>query len=491
MGEAATVPTLSTLPAAQRDAALARFAFLRPHLEDGVPLARLAREGAVPPRTARRWLARYRRAGLAGLARWPRADRGQRKVAADLQGLVEGLALQRPRRSIAAIHRQVVAVAAERGWPAPSYGCVYDIVRRLGPALLTLAHDGAQGYAQAFELLHRREATAPNAIWQADHTQLDLWLLNEHGQPARPWLTIVLDDFSRIIAGYYLTFVAPSALGTALALHQALWRKGDARWPVCGIPDVFYTDHGSDFTSRHLEQVAADLGMQLVYSTRGRPRGRGKIERFFGTVNQLLLGDLPGYAPAGGAPAIPTLTLPTFEARFRAWLLDDYHRRIHGETRQAPLARWEAGGFLPRLPESLEELDLLLLTVTKARRVQRDGIHFQGLRYLDPTLAAYVGEDVTIRYDPRDLAEVRVYHRGTFIGRAICPELAGEALGLRELVRARNEQRGAVRRELRDRAAIVERLLALRQGAPPPVEPAAAPPQAGPAAPRLKRYRHE
>ena len=37
----------------------------------------------------------------------------------------------------------------------------------------------------------------------------------------------------------------------------------------------------------------------------------------------------------------------------------------------APQARWEATGFLPRLPESLEQLDLLLLTVAKARQVRR------------------------------------------------------------------------------------------------------------------------
>jgi hypothetical protein len=42
---------------------------------------------------------------------------------------------------------------------------------------------------------------------------------------------------------------------------------------VCGIPDKFYTDHGSDFTSRHLEQVAADLHMALVFSIAGKPRG--------------------------------------------------------------------------------------------------------------------------------------------------------------------------------------------------------------------------
>jgi len=50
----------------------------------------------------------------------------------------------------------------------------------------------------------------------------------------------------------------------------------------------------------------------------------------------------------------------------------------------------------------VEQLDLLLLTVAKPRKVQQDGIHFQGLRYLDLTLSAYIGEPVVIRYDPAD-----------------------------------------------------------------------------------------
>jgi hypothetical protein len=57
------------------------------------------------------------------------------------------------------------------------------------------------------------------------------------------------------------------------------------------------------------------------------------------------------------------------------------------------------------MAESLEHLDLLLLTVAKMRKVQPDGVRFQGMRYIDPTLAAYVGEGVVLRYDPRDLAD--------------------------------------------------------------------------------------
>lgn len=55
------------------------------------------------------------------------------------------------------------------------------------------------------------------------------------------------------------------------------------------------------------------------------------------------------------------------------------------------------------MPETLEELDGLLLTAPKHGTVQRDGIHFQGQRYFSPTLAPYVGKPVTIRYDPRDV----------------------------------------------------------------------------------------
>src|SRR5258707_9224024 len=92
------------------------------------------------------------------------------------------------------------------------------------------------------------------------------------------------------------------------------------------IPSVFYTDHGSDFTSKHMEQIAADIRMELVFSEKGVPRGRGKLERFFRSVDQLFLQDVPGYAPKEYAEAEATLTLPDFDQRFRQWLLEaDHH----------------------------------------------------------------------------------------------------------------------------------------------------------------------
>jgi putative transposase len=336
---------LTTLSEAARSRALERFHQLQPHLEAGLPLTPLARQHGIPPRTARRWVQQYRQHGLAGLARQPRADRGTRRLPPDVQQLIEGLVLRTPQPTAAAVYRHVQQVAREHSWPSPSYGTVYAVVRRLARALVTLAHEGPKAYKERFDLLYRHEASRPNETWQADHTRLDLWIVDDHGRPARPWLTVILDDYSRAVAGYRVSLQVPSALQTALTLRDAIWRKLDPRWHVCGIPETFYTDHGSDFTSQHLEQVAADIKMGLVFSTAGEPRGRGKIERFFETVHQLCVSALPGYRPAGAPVPTPTLTLAELDAQLLAFFLDDYHQAVHSETGQRPQSAGRPAGF--------------------------------------------------------------------------------------------------------------------------------------------------
>jgi putative transposase len=184
------------------------------------------------------------------------------------------------------------------------------------------------------------------------------------------------------------------------------------------------------------------------------------------------------------------LTVADLERGFSDFLRE-YHARPHGETKVPPQARWQHGGFVPRMGESLEQLDLLLLTVAKARKIQADGVRFQGMRYIDPILAAYVGESVVLRYDARDLAEVRLFHQGKFLCRAICPELAGETVALRDIKRARDQRRRELRETLRDRRKTVDALLDLRRGSQPADEPVAAQPDDKKPVPGLKRYQNE
>jgi putative transposase len=57
------------------------------------------------------------------------------------------------------------------------------------------------------------------------------------------------------------------------------------------------------------------------------------MERFFRSVDQLSLQDLPGYAPEGSRAVDAKLALPKFEQKFRTLLLEDYHHRVHSETK--------------------------------------------------------------------------------------------------------------------------------------------------------------
>jgi putative transposase len=483
------VLNLTELPAEARDLALDRFRLLEPHLKGGVSLRLVAVDAGIPFRTAQRWVSHYRAFGLAALARKSRDDRGARRVVSSkLLALIEGLALERPPLPITSIHRQVRAFAGAAGEATPSYWTVYNLVRDMPGSLLILAHQGGKAYSESFDLVYRREASKPNAIWQADHAQLDILLLRDDGATARPWLTVVIDDYSRAVSGYYLGFDPPSSIRTSLALRQGIWRKSHPHWHICGVPEVLYTDNGADFTSKHLEQVAADLKMRLVFSIPGKPQGRGRIERFFRTVNEMFLCDLDGFTRRSRRK--PSLNLGQFEDLFRTFLLEVYHRRASSSARLAPSECWEQGGFLPRMPESLEQLDLLLIHEVRSRKVRRDGIHFQSLRYLSVTLAAYVGEDVTIRFDPRDMGEIRVFYKDRFLCRAISAELAGETVSLREIIRARNRRRQELRSILRDRRKAVDMLLQLKQGPVPEEVHASTAVTTKPAVP-IKRYRNE
>jgi putative transposase len=113
------------------------------------------------------------------------------------------------------------------------------------------------------------------------------------------------------------------------------------------------------------------------------------------------------------------------------------------------------------------------------------------LRYISPTLAAYVGESVTLRFDPRDMGEIRVFHEDGFVCRAVSAELAGETVSLREIIRARNRRRRDLRTVIRDRHLAVETLLQIKRGELTETENAKASSPTKAAEHSLKRYRNE
>lgn len=79
-----------------------------------------------------------RNAGLAGLAE--KETRSSHRFSPEAITLIEELAWQSPRRSLATLHHHVVTIAGEQGWQPPGYNRVCQMIKSLDQALVIMAH---------------------------------------------------------------------------------------------------------------------------------------------------------------------------------------------------------------------------------------------------------------------------------------------------------------------------------------------------------------
>lgn len=422
--------------------ALSKYLIIKPYLAQESNLSAISNAKGVAIRTLQRWIAQYKKAGLQNLNRKKRSDLGQyRKVTEQIKGMIEGLFLHKQNISIANITRKINEYYKEQSIAPVNYYTVRKIVQNLPEDMVTLAKYGDKAYMDKYEIIMRRESKYPNQVWQVDHCLLSIKVINKDKIEVHPWLTIVIDDFSRSIMGFCLYIGAPSAIQTALALRNAIWYKQDKNWPVCGIPEILYTDHGTDFTSTHIDYVCADLKIQLIHSIVGKPKGRGKVERFFLSLEQKLIELLKMNKNA--------YQLSELEKIIKDFIINDYHRTIHSTTGEAPIVLWNKQQVIPQMPDSIEKLNLLLLTAKKSRIVQRDGIRFAGFRYFHPNLIAYVGGSVIIHFDPNDLSEIWVYEQNQLICKAVCEEFQDQSITYEELKKLRTNRKKELKQEIK------------------------------------------
>jgi putative transposase len=160
-----------------------------------------------------------------------------------------------------------------------------------------------------------------------------------------------------------------------------------------------------------LLRACAKLGIKLVHSAPGRPEGRGKIERFFRTVNGEFTVEI---ASDKGEVGREITDLAEMNRLFTAWVENIYHRRVHSETKAEPLARWMAGAPFP-VPQSADLAEAYRWS--EHRRVAKTAtVSLHGNRYqVEPEL---VGHKVELVFDPFDLTFLRVRLDGKDAGTA-------------------------------------------------------------------------
>ena len=343
--------------------------------------------------TLDRWIAEWQRGGFDALVPSPRQSSPRTPTA--VLDLAAALKKENPGRTAAQIRR---ILAAQHGW-APDERTLQRMFARTGLSALTA---GGPVTPAAFG---RFEASRPNELWTGDA------LHGSRIEGRKTFLFAFIDDNSRAVVGHRWGF-AEDTVRLAAALRPALAARG--------VPEYIYVDNGSAFVDSWLLRACAKLGIKLVHSTPGRPQGRGKIERFFRDVTSEFLVEI---AAADGAAGRQITDLAELNRLFTAWVETVYHRRVHSETGQAPLARWLAGGPFPTpAPADLAEAFRWSehRTVSKTAVVSLHGNRYQ----VDPLL---VGCRVELVFDPFDLTTIRVRHDGTDRGRALPHQISRHA----------------------------------------------------------------
>ncbi len=394
-----------------------------------------AKKLGVSIRSVERLVKKYREQGLVGLTK-TRSDKGKHRIGEDWKEFIletykkgnkNGKRITRYQVFLKVKGRALQLDLEKKDYP--SHQTVYRILDRFIEDKQKKLKARSAGYVGS-RLTHMTrdgrelEVEGSNDVWQCDHTRLDIRLLDEYLVLDRPWLTIIIDSYSRCPMGLYLGFEAPSSNIDALALRHAILPKHYGseyqlknEWTSYGKPNYFYTDGGKDFRSIHItEQVAVEL--EFSCALRRRPSDGGIVERFFRSLNDRVLRGLPGYTGRNvqerpkDVDKNALLTIEDLEQILVRYIVDEYNQKTDARSQnQSRMERWEPGLLFD--PYLYEERDLdIALMKQERRKVQKYGtINFESLVYKSEHLKGIAGDTVSIRYDPQDITTILVYER--------------------------------------------------------------------------------
>ncbi len=432
-------------------------------------------------RTVRRLIDKWEQEGLVGLTQTDRVDKGKHRVDENWQEFILKT-YKEGNKGGKRMTRQQVAIrvkvrADQLGVKPPSHMTVYRILEPVIEKQEKAKSIRTPGWRGSRLSLKTRDGLDlsvehSNHIWQCDHTRADILLVDQHGELlARPWLTTVIDTYSRCIIGINLGFDAPSSQVVALALRHAILPKKygseyglHEEWGTYGKPEHFFTDGGKDFRSNHLQQIGVQLG--FACHLRDRPSEGGIVERPFGTLNTDLFSTLPGYTGSNvqerpeEAEKEACLTLRELERLLVRYLVDKYNQSIDARLGdQTRYQRWEAGLIVA--PNLISEEDLRICLMKQTRRsIYRGGyLQFENLTYRGENLAGYAGESVVLRFDPKDITTILVYRQTgsqeEFLARAYAQDLETEELSLDE-AKAMSRRIRQAGKEISNRSILAE-----------------------------------
>ncbi|SEO90529.1 Integrase core domain-containing protein [Amphibacillus marinus] len=291
-------------------------------------------------------------------------------------------------------------------WYKKMYGLEDVIKKREGEAAYERNHRKLLGSTEY-------DSLGPGSLYQIDATPADIFLLNRFNKNwlvGKPTLYFVIDVFSRMITGFYISLNNASWISMATALQNAFSDKkeycekigieiSNSDWPVKGLPSAIIGDRG-ELESGFADSLANGVGIEIHNNPPYRPDWKGIVEKLFHSSHELMRPLLPGYLHKGsdkrGSKDFrheATLTLDDYIKVIVYFIkfynhnhyMPNYERNeymVKENVRPIPIELWNWGlktyGNLRTLNKNLVDFYLL---PTDIASITAEGIRFKSLLY--------------------------------------------------------------------------------------------------------------
>ena len=343
-------------------------------------------------------------------------------VERQIEDAIEAVFKTREQPTVAKLRKDIGLNCRDAGLKPPSRKAVQARISARSMREMTTAREGSKAARQRFVPVQPGlRPRGPLAVVQIDHTKVDVELVDDRTRTVlgRPWLTLLLDVFTRCVLGFHLSFDAPSATGVALAIAQGVLPKSEwlrqrgiaLPWAMDGLPHTVHLDNAREFHSRALKRGCQQHGIRIEHRPPATPRFGGHIERLMGTLMRRVHA-LPGstfsnVAARGDYPAEQkaVLTLAEFERFLALEVLGPYHHEVHSALGKAPAAAWDDA--ITRFGERRQPDDpasfVLDFLPFEERTVRREGVRLFNVLYFDGALAPLLDQPdrrCRVKYDP-------------------------------------------------------------------------------------------
>ncbi|MGE7763823.1 TnsA endonuclease N-terminal domain-containing protein [Peribacillus sp. NPDC096540] len=281
-----------------------RYNFVKAYLKDGKKNLESLEEPKL--RTIRDWVKNFKKAeslfgnGYVGLLpnnknKGNRATRLNQQVKELMDQFIRENYETIVQKNKASVYGSFRNECEERGYSTPSYMTFCKNVNNRPREEQVTKRKGKRAGYQVKDFYWEIERTTPRHgdfpfnICHLDHTELDIELIcSETGKNlGRPYLSLLIDAFSRRVLASYLSFEPPSYRSCLMVFRECVKRYNR-------LPQKLVVDNGKEFHSTYFETLLAMYECESKRRPAAQPRYGSVLERLFGTTNTSFIHNLTG-----------------------------------------------------------------------------------------------------------------------------------------------------------------------------------------------------